>query len=370
MNAQSASNNPSLRLLVGFAAFVIIIAGVKQAVDIVVPLLMAIFVAIISQPGVVALRRRGVPIGLALMLVITLVLGIAFAFGILIGTSADSFVAQIPTYEQQINRKFGGLLTWFGETFDLPVDYNLIQEIFSPGTAVALVGNFVNGLSGLLTNAFLIMVTAAFLLLEADQVPSKLRRILQRPESTLDGLRDIGLSVNSYLVTKTAISAVTGVFIGCWLWFFDIDFPVLWGLVAFALNFIPNIGSILAAIPAVLLALVQHGLSGGLVTGLGYLLVNTVIGNIVEPRVMGARLGLSTLVVFCSLIFWGWVLGPVGMFLSIPLTMTVKIALQNSEGGNWLAVLLGSGTPEVFADAGLRPDFNALPEYSDKNDTA
>ena len=119
---------------------------------------------------------------------------------------------------------------------------------------------------------------------------------------------------------------------------------MLWGTLAFLLNYVPNIGSIIAAIPALLLALVQLGPGAVLWSAIGYLVVNNLVGNVIEPRFMGRGLGLSTLVVFLSLVFWGWVLGPVGMFLSVPLTMTLKIALDSSEETRWIAILLG---PEV-----------------------
>jgi len=120
-----------------------------------------------------------------------------------------------------------------------------------------------------------------------------------------------------------------------------VDYAILWAVIAFLLNFIPNIGSIIAAVPPMLIALIQLGpMSSMLVAGL-YMITNTVFGNVIEPRYMGRSLGLSTLVVFVSLVFWGWIFGPVGMLLSIPLTMVVKIGLENSEKNRWLAVLLG-----------------------------
>jgi predicted PurR-regulated permease PerM len=128
---------------------------------------------------------------------------------------------------------------------------------------------------------------------------------------------------------------------------------VLWGLVAFLFNFVPNIGSIIAAVPALLLALVQLGPGPALAAGAGYLVVNIVMGNVVEPRFMGRGVGLSTLVVFLSLVFWGWVLGPVGMLLSVPLTMVVKLALEANPETRWIAVLIG-------------PDVEPEPESSDQ----
>jgi predicted PurR-regulated permease PerM len=118
----------------------------------------------------------------------------------------------------------------------------------------------------------------------------------------------------------------------------------LWGLLALLLNYIPNIGSILASVPAILLALIQLGVGKAVIVLVGYLVINIIIGNVLEPKIMGRGLGLSTLVVFLSLVFWGWVFGPVGMLLSVPLTMTVKIALDSNEDTRWISTLLGSET--------------------------
>jgi AI-2 transport protein TqsA len=127
-----------------------------------------------------------------------------------------------------------------------------------------------------------------------------------------------------------------------WLWVQGVDYPGMWGVFAFLFNYIPNIGSIIAAVPAVLLALVQLGPGAAAFVGLGFLIVNTVVGSVIEPKIMGQGIGLSALVVFLSLAFWGWVLGPVGMLLSVPLTMAAKIALGGRASTQWLSVLLGS----------------------------
>ena len=148
------------------------------------------------------------------------------------------------------------------------------------------------------------------------------------------------ISVKEYLAIKTLVSMGTGGVITLWLYILGVDHYMLWGVVAFLLNYIPNIGSIIAAVPAVLLALVQLGAPAAGLTGLGYIVVNTVMGNMVEPRYMGKGLGLSTLVVFLSLVFWGWLLGTVGMLLSVPLTMILKIALEYNPDTRWLALLL------------------------------
>ena len=138
--------------------------------------------------------------------------------------------------------------------------------------------------------------------------------------------------------------------IGLLLWLLSVPYPVLWGTLAFLLNYIPTIGSILAGIPAVLLSLVVGGPSLAAWVVVVYLVVNNLIGSFLEPRFMGSRLGLSPLIVLLSMIFWGWVLGPVGMFLSVPITMTLKIALEGTPETRGIAMLMGPApTPEEAA---------------------
>ena len=143
------------------------------------------------------------------------------------------------------------------------------------------------------------------------------------------------------MAIKTLISLATGVIVTLMLLIIGVDYPLLWGLLAFVLNFVPNIGSIIAAVPAVLLAVIQLGVIYALITAMAYFILNLFMGNVIEPRFMGRELGLSTLVVFLSLLFWGWLLGPVGMLLSVPLTITARIALDSRDDTRWIAILLG-----------------------------
>ncbi|MEJ2034102.1 MAG: AI-2E family transporter, partial [Deltaproteobacteria bacterium] len=182
-------------------------------------------------------------------------------------------------------------------------------------------------------------------LLEASSFPAKLRASRHDPQAALAGYEQVVRDINDYMKIKTWISLATGIFIAIWLAILGVDYPLLWGVLAFLLNYVPNIGSIIAAVPAVLLALVQLGTTSALLAAAGYLAVNMVVGNVVEPRFMGRGLGLSTLVVFLSLVFWGWVWGPIGMLLSVPLTMMIKIALASNEETRRFAILLGSEEP-------------------------
>ena len=215
---------------------------------------------------------------------------------------------------------------------------------FNPGWVMNLVGGIFSALSTVLTNTFLILLTVVFILLEAADFPKKLRIFLKNPERALSAIEKFSRNANRYLVIKTLISATIGVVIWLWLLIIGVDSPLLWGMLSFLLNYVPNIGSIIAALPVALLALVQLGVGSALLTILGFVVVHIVVGNIIEPKLMGKGLSLSTLVVFLSMVFWGWVLGPIGMILSVPMTSLVKIALEGYEETRGLAIMLGSGT--------------------------
>jgi len=356
------------RFLLVVAAFVIVVAGMRAAVSILVPFLLAAFIAIICAPLLFWLKRMKIPGPLALLIVIVGILGIGASMGVLIGASLGDFSAAVPTYQIRLQEETKVILTWL-KGMDIEVSEQVIFEYFNPGAVMRFVGTSLTTISSGLTNAFFILLTVIFILLEVSSFPVKLRAILGDSHPSLANFDKVIGEVKHYLSLKTLTSLATGVAIAVWLAALGVDYPLLWGLLAFMLNFVPNIGSIIAAIPAILLALIQLGLGSAVLTAIAFLVVNFAIGFFAEPRLMGYRMGLSTLVVFLSLIFWGWVLGPIGMLLSVPLTMTVKIALQSNESTRWMAILLGSQgsvevTPKIPSEKSKtdRPETGITPE--------
>jgi AI-2 transport protein TqsA len=230
-----------------------------------------------------------------------------------------------------------------------------------------LVGNTLATFGNMMTNALLILLTVIFILAEEVRFADKLRFSSDHPEKTLVAINKFTQGVNRYMAIKTLVSLLTGVLILIWLWILGLEYFVLWGLLAFLLNFIPTFGSILAAIPAVLLALVQMTFGEAILVAVGFIVVNFVVGNILEPRMMGKGLDLSPLVVFLSLVFWGWVLGSIGMLLSIPLTMTVKIALESFDDTRWIGIMMGSGKGVYEFEEAVAHTF-ALPEKQKVDD--
>jgi AI-2 transport protein TqsA len=336
--------SPALVLLVTCAALVVVIAGMRAAAPLLTPLLLSIFLAVLTAPLMFYLCERGLPTVVALLLVVSALVVFGVGLGALIGGSLNAFSANLPGYEESLKTQAGELRLWL-ESVGLSLPQETFRDLIDPSRAMKLAAQLISGLGGVLADAFLILLTVIFLLFEAAQLPAKLNAVLGGSENSMQRLESIARNINRYTAIKALTSLLTGVGIALCLLVIGVDYPILWGLLAVLLNFVPNIGSIIAAVPAVLLAQVQLGPAAALWTVAAYLVINGLVGNLLEPRVMGRGLGLSTLVVFVSLVFWGWVLGPVGMFLSVPLTMTLKIALDSSSETRPAAVLLGSEVP-------------------------
>jgi AI-2 transport protein TqsA len=330
------------QLLVSLAALVVIIAGMRASADIIVPFLLAVFIAIICSPALDWLERRGLPRAAAMVTVLMAVTTIGIGITGLVGSSLSQFTNDVPEYTERLNGYTRAVEQWLNG-HGVPFDTGEMRNLIDAGRVMKMAAEVFNSFGGVLTNAFLIFLTVVFILFETASFAVKLHAVMDDPEDTLARLGNVTASIKRYLAIKTMTSLLTGVVIGIGLTILGVENAVLWALLAFMLNYVPNIGSIIAAVPAVLFALVQLGVGGALATAAVFAMVNIVIGSVLEPRFMGRGLGLSTLVVFLSLVFWGWVLGPVGMFLSVPLTMTVKIALGARESTRWIAVLLGSG---------------------------
>ena len=327
--------------LIKFAAFIIIVAGMKAAAVLVVPLSLAVFLSIICVPPLFWMQKKGIPSLVGILLLMVGAVAIQMLLVTLVSSSIVDFSRNIPFYQERLKTlTLEGLQ--LSASFGVELETDKLAEIFNPSRILKLVANTLNGLGSVLTNTFFVFLAFVFILSEAAGFPNKLRAILNDKNTDFEKYTEITSGVNKYLGIKTLTSLATGIIIFIWLTVQGVDFPVMWGVFAFLLNYIPNIGSIIAAVPAVLLALIQLGPLAAGIASLGFLIVNIMMGSVIEPRVMGQGIGLSTLVVFLSLAFWGWVLGPVGMLLSVPLTMAVKIALSGKESTKWLSILLGS----------------------------
>ncbi|MDJ0926932.1 MAG: AI-2E family transporter [Gammaproteobacteria bacterium] len=343
--ATFTGNRPSA--IIGLAALVVVIYGMQAAKVLLVPFMVAIFIALITVRPMLWMQSKRVPTVLA---VLTIVIAIVLFLSIIVamvGASISDFTDALPAYQARFDAAVATLLNYISERFDGDWQLQRLRDIVDPGWAVRMAAMILNSVREVLTNIFLIVLTVIFILLEASSMPTKVSAaLLGRGDIAHDesfGSTRVFLdNLGRYLGIKTLISMATGLLIGLLTWLVGLDFPLLWGMLAFLLNYIPTIGSILAAIPAVLLALVTLGFSETLITAAGFATVNVVFGNFLEPRLLGHGVGISPLIVFVGLFFWGWVFGPVGMLLSVPLTMTVKMAVESSESTRWIGMLLGS----------------------------
>lgn len=333
-------------ILMVLGALVIVLAGMRAASGIITPFLVSVFLATLAGPMVFWLHRHRVPKVLAVLVVIGSIFGcLTLVGGIAIG-SLEDFNKNLPSYQEQLEgqiEELAGSATKLLGEFGIATAAADIWSFLDLGTAAGLARSTLLQIGNIVTKAFLVILMTLFVLFEAFRMPSKLGQALGHTEKTWSGFRTFARSVQKYLVVKTASSLATGLAAGLWVWILGVDYPVFWGLLAFLFNYVPNIGSFVAAVPAVLMAIVQYGGGTGLVVAIGYFVINIVIGGVIEPNFMGDSVGLSPLVVFMSLIFWGWVLGGVGMLLSTPLTISVKIAMENYPDTRWIATLVESG---------------------------
>ena len=341
-------------VLLTSAAFVIVVAGMRAAQPIIVPFLLSVFIAVISAPPLLWLEEHRLPRPAAMLIVIAGIIAVAVGLTALVGPSIGAFTRDIPLYKAKLNGQLDALLVWLNAK-GASITRDDVLGYVDPGAAIELAGDVFNGFGGLLANAFLIFITVVFILFETSSFPVKLQAIVSDPQHQLTRFRNFTENLRRYLAIKTLASLGTGLCVGVFLWVLGVDYPVLWAMLAFLLNYVPSIGSVIAAVPAVLLALVQLGPGAAGATAVGYGVINVLFGNVIEPRFMGRGLGLSTLVVFLSLVFWGWLLGPVGMFLSVPLTMTVKIALDAHDDTRWIAIMLGPGAAAQAGPAANAP---------------
>lgn len=329
-------------VVISLAAVVVVIYGMQAASALIIPFLLATFLALITVRPMVWLQEHRVPTVLAALIIVLTIMGVITVVGIVVGRSLAAFTAALPAYQEQLQDRIDVFVAFVAQYTDSDQSVESFGDLINPGWAMGLAATILNAMRDVLTNTLLIIITMIFILLETSSFPTKITAAFGKSASSLEGPRQFLDDLTSYLGIKTVVSMVTGVLVWLLTWWIGLDFPQLWGMLAFLLNYVPTIGSIIAAVPAVLLAIVQLGLGEATATAIGFVVINIAFGNFIEPRLMGYGVGISPLVIFVGLIFWGWVFGPVGMLLSVPLTMSLKLALESDERTRWIAIFIGS----------------------------
>jgi len=337
---EQISPRPKTHVLVIMAALVIIVFGISQAQSVLVLLLVSVFLAVLGTPPVLWLERKKVPNAVAVLAVIAAMIAVLFVIGALVGASLASFSASLPQYQSRLEEQMlalKGLLASKGITI---TDKVLLDSI-NPAAVMSLTAGLLSGLSSTLSSIVLILLTVLFILLEVSGFPAKLRASPGDSEKFMPRFTTFVDNLQRYVVIKTVISMATGVLVAIWMAILGVEFPALWGFLALLLNYVPNIGVVIAAIPAALFTAIQIGPGRAALVVAGYLAINFIVGTAIEPKVVGKGVGLSTLVVFLSLILWGTLLGLIGAVLCIPITMTLKFLLEVNEETRWMGVWLG-----------------------------
>lgn len=348
------AGSPILRFLLVLASLVVVIAGLEAASQILQPVLFAVFLAILCQPMVRGLMKWRVPRVLAVLVVVLVLTGALLGLTALLGDSVRRFTETIPQYQGRLDILTARLVEALTSRGLPPPPSDGAASLVDPGALLNALGQTLSAVLTALSRLAVVVITTAFILIEAGELDQKVRVVFGADSDITHSLLAGSRTVQRYLAIKTIASLATGILVGSLNAALGLDFALLWGVVAFLFNYVPSIGSIVAALPPVLLALVQLGPGPALVIALGYIAVNVSIGNIIEPRVLGRHLGLSPLVVILSLFFWGFVWGPTGMLLSVPMTVVIKLLLEVTPGANQISVLLGTARDAEVASRRIR----------------
>ena len=334
---QQIEGSPVIKL----AALIIIFAGIIYAKVIIAPILLALFISIVSIPPISWLRRKRIPGWIAIIIVILLLFLLFSGFASLIGGTLTFFLRNVVKYESTIITITNSVIQFLNNKgLNIPEDQ--ISKFIEPERIQQFTTSAVKEFFTMLGNAFLIFLIILFILMEFSSFIIKAKAITNGSYKSIFYISTILKNIRHYLAIKTLICLVIGVFTYIALLIIGVDYPLLWALLTGLMNYIPNIGSIIATIPAFLFAMVQLGLGGAIWTLASFVVIHNVFGNFVEPKLMGKGLDLSALVVILSLLFWGFLLGPVGMFLATPFTLTIKIIMEQKEKTRWIAILLGT----------------------------
>ena len=349
-------------MVILLAASFIVIGGLKASSAFFIPILLAFFIATVSFPITTWLRNHKVPRWLAVLL--TVLVDFAFLVGvvviavILVGDLSDKWAGSGQgdprSYKSLVEQKIGDLSAFAVEQLEkrnYPDAQKTVNSYFSSkvldqldqidfGQVWSLGTGVVGRVASFFGTVFFVMLMTVFMLTEARMYGRRLNAIAEAKGPDFERLLSASKDIQRFLGIKTMISLVTGLLAGFLCWLADLDFFILWGILAFAFNYVPVIGSVIAGVPPTILALILYGGPQSMAVAIGYIAINVFLGNFVEPMLMGSRFGLSTLMVILSVMFWGWIWGPVGMLLAVPLTMLFKVAMLNSEDFRWLAVAM------------------------------
>ena len=352
-NQTTANYNKVIAYILGFMAFVLVVYILKALSDILIPVTIAIFLTFLFHPLVIYLTKFKIPKWLSLIIIVIIVSGLYYLIGVILVASFSSFPDKLQLYTQNLSTFLQSILNPFNITIQEFSEYlnvkvkgfdigSLFQKLFEAG----VIQNMFNSVSAMLGDVFIAIIFWIFMILGKDSFEERLKNAFSgRREFVEKNISTINESLQSYIIIKTILSFTTGLIVTIILWIYGVDFAVVWGLLTFVLNYIPNIGSLIATACPIIVALFEYGLGFTTISMSLLLFLNqNIIGNIIEPHYLGRHMDLSPVFVLFSLIFWGWIWGIVGMFLAVPIAAAIKILFSNIEPLKPIAILMGRKT--------------------------
>lgn len=322
-----------------FSCSIIIIAGMKMASEIIIILFLSIFISSILSTLLKYLQRKSIPKFFSYVIVLSILTIATLLLAYVVNISLNDFIKNLPQYEEKFKNIVLNSIHLI-ETNGFTIDREKIIAALNISSFVGLGTNILGKIGTFLSKFLLVIIGVAFILAELKSFQTKIKVIFRNNARKMEHFNLFSHNIQKYFLVKSFTSFLTGFIIVILLMFFKIDYPILWGVIAVLFNFVPVVGSIIAAIPAVILSLMNVDINTTILIIVFYMAINISISNILEPKLMGKELGLSPLVIFFSLILWGWILGIVGMFLAVPITMTLKIAFDSNSSTHWIGILM------------------------------
>ena len=342
MKFEAPASSPVINIVI-LAGISIVILTMRVASDILSPILLALVLAITAAPLLKLFMKRGAPAWLALILTILLVVGLILGIVWLVGLSVQDFGEKLPAYEQRIQEiedALGSSLTNLG----VDVDNLAADPLVKPDALLEFFAGFAGDIVASLSNWGLILLTSVFFMLEATTMPRKIRSLTEESDPDVQQSLRFNQDIRQYMTINAGVGLLAAVLNVILLAIMGIDFALLWGVLSFFMSFIPNIGFLISVIPPAFMALVQYGVTEMLIVIVAYVLINFLVDNVIKPRFIQEGLNISATVTFLSLILWGWVFGPIGAILAVPMAMIVQAFLESRQETRWLAYMMGDGS--------------------------
>ncbi len=340
-------NQRASSVFLGIIVFIALLAILKIASSVMLPIAFALLLTFVLSPVVDGLTRIKVPRGISITLAILILAVIGYLVGLFFSSSFNSFIEEAPKYYrrfEEISTQISGVLN---NNFSMDLPENPIAEFDLTHTLIGSINTISQNFMSVFSGLVIVILTTIFLLLESPYVQVTIARAFPRRtgKRIIIIMRHTIRQIGRYLSVKFIVSTATGLFVWGVLQIIGMDFALIWGVLAFILNFIPNIGSFILMVITILMGFIQFFPQPGPIIAvfISMIGIQIIFGSFLEPRMQGRRLNLSPLIIILSLFLWGWMWGPVGMFISVPITSVLKIICENIPTLKPIAMLMENG---------------------------